>query len=239
MQFKGIREGLLAVLGEGEWVEQRASLLGAIDEQAAFLRGGKLYLDVGSISLNATELGSLRDEISERGIALWGVLSNSGKTEQTAQILGMATRLSRQSEKVAFRSATGPSTNLEDGDAAILVRRTLRSGYSLRNEGSVILLGDLNPGAEIVTCGSIIVWGNLRGAAHAGVEGDTEAVVCALDLSPSTLRIVDIVVHLENNKKSSGKQKAGPKLARLDKNEIVYDDWVPTKGKTGGLWPLR
>jgi len=239
IQFKGIREGLLAVLGEGEWTDQRAALLGSIDEQAGFLRGGKLFVDVGSQALNAAELGSLRDEISGRGISLWGVLSSSGKTEQTAQVLGLATRLSRQTEKVVFRSSVAPTTSLEDGDSAILVKRTLRSGYSLSNEGSIVLLGDVNPGAEIISCGSIIVWGNLRGSAHAGIQGDELAVVCALDLSPTTLRIGESVVHQESKKKGSSRQSKGPMLARLDNGEIKYDEWVPVKGKSGGLWPLR
>lgn len=239
VQFKGIREGLLAVLSEGDWPDQRSALLSSIDEQASFLRGGKLYLDVGSQGLNATELGSLRDEISERGISLWGVLSSSGKTEQTAQVLGLATRLSRQTEKVIFRSSVAPSTSLEDGDAAILVRKTLRSGFSVSNEGSVVLLGDVNPGAEIISSGSIIVWGNLKGSAHAGIQGDSNAVICALELSATTLRIGNSVIHEEARKKGASRQKKGPTLARLENGEIVFEEWAPAKGKTGGLWPLR
>jgi septum site-determining protein MinC len=239
VQFKGIREGLLAVLGEGDWHEQRSALLQAIDQQSDFLRGGKLYLDVGNSILNAIELGGLRDEISDRGISLWGVISSSGRTEQTAQVLGLATRLSRQTEKIVFRSVVAPTTNLEEGDPAIIVRRNLRSGYSLKNDGSVILLGDVNPGAEIVTSGSVIVWGNLRGAAHAGIQGDTQAVVCALELNPMTMRIADVVVHQGENKKSLPRKKTIPTLARLENGVIVYEEWEPTRGKTGGLWQLR
>ncbi|MCU0485334.1 MAG: hypothetical protein MUC85_04415, partial [Anaerolineales bacterium] len=97
VQIKGIREGLLVTLGEGEWAELRAALVSLVQEQQDFLRGGRLYLDVGNHILHAAELGSLRDEISERSLALWGVLSNSPTTQQTAQALGLATRLSRAS----------------------------------------------------------------------------------------------------------------------------------------------
>ena len=234
VQLKGIREGLLVVLGEGEWQELNQSLLELIDQQKEFLRGGKLFIDVGSQVLHAAELGRLRDAISERGISLWGILSSSATTEQTAQTLGLATRLSRQSEKTAFRGIAAPSTRVQNGEAAVLVQRTLRSGYSLQFEGHVVVIGDVNPGAEIVASGSVVIWGNLRGMVHAGASGNSDATVCALDLDPTQLRIGEAVW---NAPKRTG--KSSPGLARLLNGEIVTEFWAPVKVKSGGLWPLK
>lgn len=234
VQLKGIREGLLVVLGEGDWQELSQSLLELIDQQKEFLRGGKLYIDVGNQVLHAAELGRLRDTISERGISLWGILSSSSTTEQTAQTLGLSTRLSRQSEKTAFRGTAAPSTKVQNGEAAVLVQRTLRSGYSLHFEGHVVVIGDVNPGAEIVAGGSVIVWGNLRGMVHAGADGNADATVCALDLDPTQLRIGEVVW---NAPKRTG--KTSPGLARIVDGEIATQFWAPTKVKSGGLWPLK
>lgn len=234
VQIKGIREGLLVVLGEGDWPELRSALIGLVNQQRDFLRGAKIYLDVGNQILNAVELSQLRDEISGQGINLWGVLTNSPKTEQTAQTLGLATKLSRQTERTIHRSSTTPETNLNNGEDAILVRRTLRSGFSLKHEGHVIVIGDVNPGAEIVAGGSVVVWGNLRGVVSAGSAGDESAVVCALDLAPVQLRIAGL---LANEMKHKG--KSAPTLARLHEGQIVSESWIPSKEKSGGLWPLR
>jgi septum site-determining protein MinC len=57
----------------------------------------------------------------------------------------------------------------------------------------VVVLGDVNPGAEIVAEGNVIVWGRVRGMVHAGAKGDTSARICALELSATQLRIADEV----------------------------------------------
>ena len=136
--------------------------------------------------LKAAELGKLRNEISERGMLLWAVLSNSPTTERTAQALGLATRLTSRAPTAPRRPL---ETTLHGGEGAIVVRRTLRSGFSLQHSGHVVVIGDVNPGAEIIAGGDVIVWGRLRGMVHAGAEGNEDAVVCALDLSPTQLRI--------------------------------------------------
>lgn len=237
IQIKGIREGLLVVLGEGDWLELRQALLETVAQRSDFLRGARIYLDVGNQILHAVELGKLRDELSEHGLTVWGVLSNSPKTELTAQSLGLATRLSRPSEKTAFRNTAAPDTRnvaSEDGGEALLVRRTLRSGYQLKYAGHVVVMGDVNPGAEIIAGGCILVWGALRGSAHAGAEGDEQAVICALDLSPTQLRIATSIA-LPPQRRG----KIQPEMACLRNGQVIAEGWEPGKGKSGGIWPRK
>ncbi|MBK7894707.1 MAG: septum site-determining protein MinC [Anaerolineaceae bacterium] len=73
----------------------------------------------------------------------------------------------------------------------LILKETLRSGRSIYHEGHVVVIGDVNPGAEIVASGDVIVWGRLRGLVHAGALGDETAVICALELTPTQLRIAD------------------------------------------------
>jgi len=220
IQIKGVKDGLLVVLGEGEWPELHQILLMTLDQRIDFFKGAKLFIDVGNQILRAVDMGQLRDEISGRGLILWGVLSNSPTTENTSQMLGLATRLSRPSAALQQRSMAVPATQFEGGEEAILVHRTLRSGYSLKYPGHVIVLGDVNPGAEVTAGGNVIVWGRLRGVVHAGAEGNDGAVVCALDLTPMQLRIAGKVAASPPRK-----GKPLPEMARLKNGQVVAEAW--------------
>lgn len=219
VQIKGIREGLLVTLGEGAWAEVQQVLLEQIDQQAEFLRGARLAVDVGNHILRAAELGYLRNQISERQLTLWAVLSDSPTTEATAQTLGLATRIAKpHSEQTPPRL----DTTLHSGEEATLVARTLRSGYSLQHPGHVIVIGDVNPGAEIIAGGNVVVWGHLRGMVHAGAEGDENAVVCSLDLSPTQLRIAGKIALTPQRR-----GKPQPEVARLEDGQVIAEPWNP------------
>ena len=77
--------------------------------------------------------------------------------------------------------------------SCLFVERTLRSGKSVQFDGHVVVLGDVNPGAEIIASGNIAVLGSLRGVAHAGATGERKASVSAYHLAPTQLRIADLV----------------------------------------------
>jgi septum site-determining protein MinC len=218
VQIKGIREGLLVTLGEGDWPDVRDAMLEHLKQQADFLQGARLILDVGNRILRAAELGHLRDDLSEERLSLWAVLSNSPITEQTAQTLGLATRIYKPKPD----SAPITHDTALTGEGAVLVRRTLRSGFSLQHNGHVIVIGDVNPGAEVVAGGDVLIWGRLRGMVHAGAEGNEEAIICALDLSPTQLRIAG---QIATTPKRRG--KPFPEMVRLLDGQVVAEPWEP------------
>ncbi len=88
-------------------------------------------------------------------------------------------------------------------------------------EGSVVVLGDVNPGAEIVAAGSVLVWGRLRGKVEAGVGADATAVVCALDLAPSQLRIGPVIARAPDDPH----HRPEPEVAQLRDGQIVVTAW--------------
>jgi septum site-determining protein MinC len=189
IQIKGLRDGLLVSLNDAPWEIQRAALIARVDAQPSFFQGARLALDVTSQVLHVNEMVELRDQLSERGIFLWAVISESPTTEQTAQLLGLATRISKP------RPEELRQFSVEDlgEETALFLNRTLRSGTRIEFAGHIVVLGDVNPGAEIVAEGNVVVWGRLRGMVHAGSKGNRDAVICALDLSPTQLRIADEV----------------------------------------------
>lgn len=221
VEVKGIRDGILVTLGEGSWDELKTALFEQLDQQANFLRGGRMAIDVGYQVIKAAELGSLRNEISDRGIILWAVLSNSPLTETTAQTLGLATRLSKPRPEMTHAKI---ETKLQDGNNALLIQKTLRSGFSVHHPGHVVILGDVNPGAEIIATGSIVIWGRMRGLVHAGAEGDESSTVSALDLSPTQLRIAGQIAAFPPRKRS-----LRPETARLLNGKVVSESWEPKK----------
>jgi septum site-determining protein MinC len=215
LQIKGIRDGLLVTLTGAAWPELLDALMKNIDERPAFFQGGRVALDVGGQELRVADLSSLRDMLSERGISLWAILSESQVTETTAQNLGLATRISKP------RPPEIPDTAEElPVDAAKWVKGPLRSGGRIVYDGNVLVMGDVNPGAEIVATGSIIIWGRLRGMVHAGAQGDESAVVCALDMAPTQLRIAG---EIAISPKKQGKNQ--PEVARLRDGQLVAEPW--------------
>ena len=124
--------------------------------------------------------------VSQYDIELWAVLSDDDKTVRLARSNGILTRLPKDTE---------PRKPMVEAplNSSAMVQQTLRSGQSIHYPGNVTLVGDVNSGAEIVAGGSIIVWGAIRGVAHAGAFGDEESVICALDLEPSQIRIAGFV----------------------------------------------
>ena len=90
----------------------------------------------------------------------------------------------------------------EPAPAVLYHRGTLRGGQSLANVGHIVVVGDVNPGAELVAGGDIIVFGALRGVAHAGAQGDRSARVYALVLEPTQLRIATTI--------AAGSERVGP-----------------------------
>lgn len=81
----------------------------------------------------------------------------------------------------------------KDEDALFLMSGMLRSGQVLHHEGNLLFLGDVNPGGTISCTGDIYILGALRGMAHAGVDGNQEAIIAASLLSPTQLRIADVI----------------------------------------------
>ena len=113
-----------------------------------------------------------------------------------------------------------PSYLQSQRDTALLVKSTCRSGEIIRHQGDVVVLGDVNPGAEVVASGDIAVFGCLRGFAHAGSEGDTKATIVALSLGSPRLQIGPHVGISSGNKVEPKYTDSGPVIAYARRRSI-------------------
>ncbi len=221
VEIKGVQNALLVTFGEGEWPDAENSLLARVETQNAFFKGARLAVDVGERELRAADMGRFRDRLGDLGVNLWAMISLSPTTQQTAQRLGLATRLPGSSPKKRVqqrRAVAEPKSNSE----AILIKKTLRSGSKVEHNGHVTVIGDVNPGAEIVAGGDVIIWGRLRGSVHAGFEHNEKAMVCALEMEPTQMRIADKIATPLKRKRGE-KLKAESAIVKGD--EIVYLTW--------------
>lgn len=101
------------------------------------------------------------------------------------------------------------------------IRTSLRSGQKIEFEGSVVVLGDVNCGAEVIAGENIVILGTLRGLAHAGAKGNKEAIISAGSIEATQIRISNVVRECEKGEFSAGGIKTNSYLS--DKDEIVVE----------------
>lgn len=113
--------------------------------------------------------------------------------EQIDQLTGLIEQKKNLSV-VAVASDVVPKERLDDETGRLkLVRTIVRSGQTLFHDGDLLLVGDVNPGGTIASTGDVHVLGSLRGVAHAGTDGNEDAIIVASHMKPTQLRIAGII----------------------------------------------
>ena len=116
--------------------------------------------------------------------------------------------------------------------SCMFYKGTLRSGQVFEADGSVVVLGDVNPGGKVVAKGSVIVLGSLKGNIFAGVDGNENAFVVALDMDPMQIKIADIIARSSDSSpvrkklKLKAKQPVQPKIAYVYEGNIYVEDFA-------------
>ena len=218
ISIKGIRHGLLVTLNEGGWKTLLTELQRRLKASPSFFKGGRGSLDVGGLSLVEDDLRTVRDLLIQHDVILHAVVSTNAKTETSAQALGLIIELGLDRRPPPEPSLDPAEPSLSE---AVLWQRTLRSGQSIRHPGHVVVIGDVNPGAEIVAGGHVLVWGRLRGTVHAGATGDEKVLVCALDMSPTQLRIAGHITRSPEERRRT----PTPEIAVVRDGQIVVMPW--------------
>ncbi|UCC89805.1 MAG: septum site-determining protein MinC [Anaerolineales bacterium] len=224
INIKGTSYGLVIQIGPGDWGSLLTELESRLEQTPSFFKGGRVALHIGPRQLTQFQLEHVGDLLKSHQMSLWAVVGEAEETRQRATSLGLETKLASSQ---ALRPAQEETRRAgQDEHKAILIRRTLRSGQSLRHAGHVVVIGDVNPGAEIIAGGDVVVWGRLRGIVHAGAGGDDSAVVCALALAPMQLRISRHIARSPGGDSGEGQVSAiGPEVASVQDGQIVVELW--------------
>lgn len=100
---------------------------------------------------------------------------------------------------------------------------TLRSGQVLESESSIIVLGDVNPGARVISKGNVVVLGSLKGLVFAGANGNQDSFVVALEMAPMQIRIGDIIARSNDDVQVKPSKSIDPKIAYVDDGNIYIE----------------
>jgi septum site-determining protein MinC len=105
------------------------------------------------------------------------------------------------------------------------IRKTVRSGQTISYSGNIVIIGDVNPGAEVYAAGNIVVLGTLRGHVQAGTDGNDKAIVAAFVLQPEILQIAD----MKTRAPEDSERPQYPELAKIKDGSIVVEPYLPNK----------
>ena len=230
VNIRGTSDGLIVQMGSGDWRTLLATLVTRLEQTPAFFRGGRVALHIGPRQLSREEIETIGELLKSYQVSLWAVLGDSPETQKTAAELGLETSLpTPMAARLPEVGEKKPADGVTEQDRAIFLKRILRSGQRVKYDGNVVLLGDVNPGAEIAATGDVVVWGRLRGSVHAGAGGNDRALVCALVLSPMLLRIGRFMARSPGNDvEATGEHPVTPEMAFVHNGQIVAEPWRET-----------
>ncbi len=221
---RGERDGPVLILDECASADPEmvaGELRRYLEAHASFFQGASITLDVRDQKLSAEALASLLEVAEAFGLRVEALRGKERETRAAALALGLRTPFTPE-------EMTPLSTAVPEGaQQALVVRRTVRSGQSIRFPGTVVVFGDVNPGGEIIATGDVFVWGRLRGVVHAGADGDESAVVCALELAPTQLRIGSHIARPPEEPRRRRlrlwRPASRPEVARVHNDTIVVE----------------
>ncbi len=139
--------------------------------------------------LDTRQLQEIAEALLEVELQLTTVQTSRRQTAVAAVTVGYSVE---QKSALTTLNKT-PTEKVQSLAEPLYVQMTVRSGVEIRHPGTVILLGDLNPGGSVIADGDILVWGRLRGVVHAGAKGNSKSVIMSLQMEPTLIRIADRV----------------------------------------------
>lgn len=187
-------------------------------ESEKFFKNSKLGISFEGRKLTQEEENRIIDAITENtSIEILCVVDND---EENAE--KMKKQVEAYCEAIEEQYAKGI------GKQGEFYKGTLRSGQVLESEASITILGDVNPGAKVVSGGNIVVLGALKGNAHAGAYGNQECFIVALDMDPIQIQIGELIA------KSPDKQK--PKRRLIRKEKETNEELQIAVARDGGIY---
>jgi septum site-determining protein MinC len=195
IRFKGEEGRLLLLLPsetEGDsgltWMEVWQQLKQRLNSGERFWQPQTpVHLIARDRLLDGRRLQDIADALSNADLQLKRVYTSRRQTAVAAVTAGLSV------EQHSLLTHLNQSENGQALAEPLYIQTTLRSGIEIRHPGTVVVLGDTNPGSSIIANGDVLVWGALRGLAQAGAAGNASCMIMALRMEPTQIRIADFV----------------------------------------------
>ncbi len=227
VSIRGKSDGLILRIGEdASWdtvLKDLSEQLNQVNSRT-FFQGAKLHLDAGARKITTEEIEELTALLTHFGVTLASVIDNSSLMQA---YLGVRATISPpHPEHAQLKSLATWRTRsiIPQGMSAVFVRQPLRSGEVFRHTETLVILGNVPNAAEVVTNGDILVFGRLRGIAHAGASGNEDAIIGALLFTPTQLRIGHHIFGRPDNSSAFGTNIG--EIARVSDGKIVIEPWL-------------
>ncbi len=203
--IKGNKYGIIVVLNpDSSFEELKQEIADKFKESSKFFENAKMAISFEGRKLTNEEQREILNIISENtDMQIVCIMENDPVTED------------------AFKKTVEQKLLELNNNTGQFYKGILRSGASLEFETSVIIIGDVNHGARVVSKGNIIVLGALKGNAFAGATGNTNSFVVALDMNPTQIRIADTIARSPDKPQKQEVKEA--KIAFLEDGNIYIE----------------
>ena len=206
--IKSSSSGLIVILdGDLPFAELEKEVAEKFKASAKFFKNAQMALTFRGRTLSQSEECVLAKTISENGqIEIMCIMNEDQLTEAAMK------------KAVESHAYVG-----QDGK---FYKGTLRSGQLLESDTSIIILGDVNAGATVVSKGNVVVLGSLKGNIYVGAAGNEDAFVAALSMDPMQIRIADIIARTPDKKsvaREKKKQDNTPRIAYVEDGNIYIE----------------
>lgn len=204
--IKGNKDGLSAVInmnkfsGFGEMLEL---LIEKLSKGKRFYKNSTLTISTNLNLINEKELLNLKNALFE-------------EIEIKDIILQEELIKDKEKDKRTFSGVYEGKTKF--------IRKTVRSGQCIKYNGNIVIVGDINSGAEVIVTGNIIVLGSIKGNVSAGSTGNKKAIIAAFSLQPEILKIADLVTLSPDSQKPEY-----PEVAKIKDGAIIVEPYLPNK----------
>lgn len=219
--FKGTVNGLTIILKEED---DFSSILEQIESKVQsagkFFKGATLHIKYRGKKLSKEE----EDEVFNLLCAKSGAQIKSISEDVEEQLRTEADSYTQSQFKIKMNNFF--FKGIDQGPARFY-RGTVRSGQLVSYEGNLVVIGDVNPGGEVIATGNVIVMGSLRGMVHAGADGNKEALVVAFNLQPTQLRIADVITRSPDEKET--RNTFVPELAYVKDDRVYIERYLPQR----------
>ena len=222
--LKSNKYGINLVLDDSVSFEQLLTdIIAKFEEADSFFKDAKMAISFEGRELTPEEESKILEAISNHSsVSVICVVDNDHLRERK------------------FRDAMEAQKDEQACNTGQFYKGTLRSGQFLECETSIVVLGDVNPGAKVISRGNIVVLGSLKGNAYAGAGGNESAFVAALDMDPVQIKIGDVIgrsadsaAWSANKKKKKAEPVLEPQVA-IVKDQNIYIEPI-TKGLLNNL----
>lgn len=203
--IKGTKSGIIVILdGDIPFEELKEHIAHKFSESRKFLGKAEMAISFEGRELTTEEEKEILQIISEHSdLRIICIVSNDEKQEERF-------KLALNQKLLELSACTGQ-----------FYKGNLRSGQALEVETSIIIIGDVNPGAKVVSKGNVVILGSLKGNVFAGACGNENSFVVALDMQPMQIRIADIIGRSPDKPMKDAVKET--KIAFIDEGNIYIE----------------